>query len=146
MSAQYLVCSLAVVAVSAARFSIASVFSNGMVLQRDAPVTIWGWGTPNTTVYGALLQTPNNTALWSSSMTDDTGLWRAQFPPQAYTPAWGPTFYQFYASTAPLSLPCITNTPAACNGTTANLWQLLFGDVILCSGQSNMQVGDILQS
>ena len=121
--------------VCAARFSIASAFSNGMVLQRDVPATIWGWTTPGLPVYGALLQTPNNTALWSSDVSDANGLWRLTFPPQQYTPAWGPTFYEFYASTAPLSVPCMTNSPVSCNGTTASIKQLLFGDVILCSGQ-----------
>jgi hypothetical protein len=125
---------------NAVRFNIASAFSNGMVLQRDVPATIWGWTTPGTPVYSALIQTPNNTVLWSSGVSDANGLWKSTFPPQAFTPAWGPTFYQFYASTAPLSLSCMTGSPVSCNGTTATLWQLLFGDVILCSGQSNMQV------
>jgi sialate O-acetylesterase len=41
---------LAAESASGSEFSVASIFSDGMVLQRGEPVPVWGWADPGTTV------------------------------------------------------------------------------------------------
>jgi sialate O-acetylesterase len=90
------------------------LFTNAMVLQRDVPCPIWGWTDPGAQVTVAVNgQTVAATA-------DAQGKWLAKIGP---FPAGGPT--------------TITITGPQ----TATLKDVLFGDVWLCSGQSNMEWG-----
>jgi sialate O-acetylesterase len=85
-----------------------SLVSNGMVLQRDIPVKIWGWANPgekvNVSFKGKKIRTS----------ADAKGNWSATLPA---TPAGGP--YEILVN-------------------EIRLQDVLFGDVWLCSGQSNM--------
>jgi sialate O-acetylesterase len=87
-----------------------SLVSNGMVLQRDIPVKIWGWASPgekiNVAFKGKKLRT----------LTDASGNWACTLPA---TPAGGP--YEIKVNEVLLK-------------------DVLFGDVWLCSGQSNMVI------
>lgn len=89
-----------------------ALVSDGMVLQRDTPVTIWGWATPGEKVTVTFIGDAFATA------ADKDGKWQVTLPPQ---PAGGPFEMQIAAS----------------NHIT--LENILFGEVWLCSGQSNMQ-------
>ncbi|MHB9131743.1 MAG: sialate O-acetylesterase [Armatimonadota bacterium] len=90
-----------------------SVFSDNMVLQRETKVPIWGWANPRERVTLAI-------GKWKSSVTAGTdGKWQVRLPKYA---AGGP----------------YTITITASN--TLTLSDVLFGEVWLCSGQSNMQM------
>jgi sialate O-acetylesterase len=87
-----------------------SLVSNGMVLQRDMPVNIWGWANPreqiNVFFKGKKRQT----------VADQKGHWSTILPA---TPAGGPYEIQI---------------------NEVHLKDVLFGDVWLCAGQSNMVI------
>ena len=85
-----------------------SLVSNGMVLQRDIPVKIWGWANPGEKVTVSFKGKKIRTS------ADAMGNWSATLPA---TPAGGP--YEILVN-------------------EIRLQDVLFGDVWLCSGQSNM--------
>ncbi|MDP1560220.1 MAG: sialate O-acetylesterase [Pirellulaceae bacterium] len=87
-------------------------FSDGMVLQRDAAIQVWGWDSPNTKVTVALGE---HTA---SATSDDKGQWSLSLPAQA---AGGPLKLTVKGSKS------------------IDLKDVWMGDVWLCSGQSNME-------
>ncbi|GAB3573655.1 sialate O-acetylesterase [Spirosoma luteolum] len=94
-----------------AQLRLPTLISDGMVLQRDKPLRLWGWdkaGTPVSVRMGSKTY---------RGKTDAQGQWRITLPPQ---PAGGP-----YTLT-------ITGT------TQRTLTDVLLGDVWFCSGQSNM--------
>eukprot|EP00937_MAST-01D_sp_MAST-1D-sp2_P006352 g6352.t1 len=99
-----------------ASFNVSNTLGDGMVLQR-APKSaiVWGFGEPDVTVTTTFL----NHAYTARVGAD--GVWRQALPP---TPA----------RTQPTTIAFTDG-----NGTQASLADVLFGDVFLCSGQSNMQ-------
>jgi sialate O-acetylesterase len=88
------------------------LFSSNMVLQRDVQDPIWGWTTPGASVT-VTINSQSKTAV-----ADANGRWQANIGP--FT-AGGP-----YVLT--VSGP-----------QTATFTNVMFGDVFLCSGQSNME-------
>ena len=97
-------------------FKLSATLQHHMVLQRaPASAMVWGFATAGTTV---------TTTFAGKSITSKAGsdtVWRAKLPP---TPASAtPTTLSFKAS----------------SGETATLDDVLFGDVYMCGGQSNMQ-------
>jgi sialate O-acetylesterase len=94
---------------------LASVFQSDMVLQRDIPCPIWGTANPNEAINVAL----DDTAPLITS-ADAQGNWSVKLPP---TPAGGP------------------HTLTVSGNNTLKLDNLLMGDVWICSGQSNMEIG-----
>lgn len=89
------------------------LISDGMVLQRDTELKIWGWASPGENV------TVEFTGAKYSATADQSGEWMAVLPPAK---AGGP----------------YTMTIAAGNVLTVS--DILIGDVWLCSGQSNMEL------
>lgn len=89
------------------------LISDGMVLQRDAELKIWGWASPGEN----LTVTLAGTELTASA--DDSGRWMVTFPPMK---AGGPHTMIIEAS----------------NRLTVS--DIMIGDVWLCSGQSNMEL------
>ena len=89
------------------------LFSENAVLQRDRPVPIWGWTQPRTKVTVKL----DNKVTQTATAGDD-GRWTVSLAP--------------HAAGGPHSLTVVANDRTE----TRN--NLLFGDVWLCSGQSNM--------
>ena len=97
-------------------FKLSATLQHHMVLQRaPASAMVWGFAAAGTTV---------TTTFAGKTITSKAGsdtVWRAKLPP---TPASAtPTTLSFKAS----------------NGETATLDDVLFGDVYMCGGQSNMQ-------
>jgi sialate O-acetylesterase len=91
----------------------ARLFSDGLVLQRGAPIPVWGWASAKTSVTVSLNgQTRTATA-------DATGAWRVALPAMT---AGGP-----YEMTI------------AGGGARVNVRDILVGDVWVASGQSNME-------
>ncbi|MCF7837537.1 MAG: sialate O-acetylesterase [Candidatus Marinimicrobia bacterium] len=93
----------------------APLFGSNMVLQRDAPVPVWGWAAP-----GAAVQVTFAGATVTAA-ADAAGRWQVALPPLP-------------ASIEPRALRL--HIP---NGTEVVYTNVLVGDVWLCSGQSNMR-------
>ena len=87
--------------------------SDGMVLQRDTKLLIWGWASP-----GEKVQVKFNKKSVSTN-TDSEGNWKITFPPMK---AGGPY------------------TMEVKGNNTITINNILLGDVWFCSGQSNMVV------
>ncbi len=96
-----------------AQVRFARLFSDHAVLQRQKPLPVWGWAKPNEKIKITI----GNQSL--QTKTDKSGKWSVTFQPFE---AGGP--YQI--------------TATAKSG-TATATDLLFGEVWLCSGQSNME-------
>lgn len=96
-------------------FSLSKVFGDHAVLQRDRPSTVWGFAPAGTTV-----KTAFQGKTYTSTAGADT-VWRQALPAQPATKT--PQTISFSAST----------------GEVATLNDVLFGDVYVCGGQSNMQ-------
>jgi sialate O-acetylesterase len=116
-------CTLAALALIAAAGSepcaraevrLPKVFSSHMILQRDKPIVVWGWAQPNeslTVQLGSEKQQVN---------ANDRGEWQARLPAMK---AGGPL------------------TLSISGSSSVRLEDILVGDVWVCSGQSNMEMG-----
>ncbi len=93
--------------------TVHKLFSSGAVLQRDAPIPVWGTAPPRKTVTVSLNQDEQ------SVRTSSKGKWRVTFPPQT---VGGP--HKLMITTDHDSLVAEN---------------ILFGDVWVASGQSNME-------
>ncbi|MGL1888147.1 MAG: beta galactosidase jelly roll domain-containing protein [Reichenbachiella sp.] len=89
------------------------LISDGAILQRDVDLNIWGWGEPGEKVE---LSFDNQDF---KSVTDQLGKWKMQLPAQL---AGGPHQLIFKGSNEII------------------LNDILFGDLWVCSGQSNMEL------
>ncbi len=89
------------------------IFGDGMVLQRDAPVTIWGHAGVGATVAVSFAGQARKV------VADGSGLWKAVLAPMAYG---GPFTLEIRGG-----------------GDTVKYNDVLVGDVWVCSGQSNME-------
>jgi sialate O-acetylesterase len=96
-----------------ANVAVQSLFSNGMVLQREMPVPVWGTGAANEKV------TVSINGQQATATTGANGAWSAQLPSMT---AGGP----------------YTLTIAGTN--TITITDVYIGEVWLCSGQSNMDM------
>jgi sialate O-acetylesterase len=99
------------------------LFTDQMVLQREVPVPIWGQTTPSVKIT-AVLDLLDPSFGWVSietvsGVSDSKGHWQLTLSPRS---AGGP--YRIKIST---------------HRDTVNLEEVLFGEVWLCSGQSNME-------
>ncbi|UOQ96416.1 beta galactosidase jelly roll domain-containing protein [Hymenobacter sp. 5317J-9] len=107
-----LLLSLPVARQAAAQVRLPRLVSDGMVLQRDADVAVWGWARPGEAVTVAFLGKTHK------ATTGPDGRWRVQLP---RLKAGGPFEMNIKAS----------NQVA--------VKDIMVGDVWLCSGQSNME-------
>ncbi|MEZ0388408.1 MAG: 9-O-acetylesterase, partial [Verrucomicrobium sp.] len=99
--------------VAQAEVKLPAIFGDHMVLQRDMKIPVWGWAAAGEKVSVKLDQgTPVETT------ADPSGKWRVELPAQ---PAGAPREIT------------VTGT------NTVTLKDVLFGEVWLCSGQSNME-------
>ncbi len=88
------------------------IFGDGMVLQRNQPIAVWGWADPGERVEVKL----NNQSQETTAGAD--GAWKLQLSPEA---AGGP--FQLVVA----------------GKNTLTLSDVLIGEVWICSGQSNME-------
>ncbi|MFC6998197.1 sialate O-acetylesterase [Rufibacter roseus] len=98
---------------SIGQIKLPRLVSNGMVLQRDKPATLWGWASAGEKV--ALTFQKKQ----FEATADKNGKWAMQLPAQ---PAGGPFELTFKGKNE------------------VKVQDVLFGDVWLCSGQSNMEL------
>lgn len=91
----------------------ARIFSDGMVLQRNASIPVWGWASPGASIVVKLgTETERTTA-----NSDST--WQVQF------------------SARPVGKPLALS--ATVDGSQQTVRNIVFGDVWIASGQSNME-------
>ncbi len=95
---------------------VSPVFTDNMVLQRDRPIKIWGWTLPGETVTVSL------SGKSAAAKADSAGKWLAVLP-------------ALKVSAVPVTLS------VSGGGKNASLTNILLGDVWICSGQSNMEMG-----
>ncbi|HEV2695226.1 MAG TPA: sialate O-acetylesterase [Verrucomicrobiae bacterium] len=121
---------LSIIVVAAAAFSAVGasalpllhpVFCDHVVLQRDAPVPIWGWTQPGAKV------TVTFAGQKRTAGAGVDGKWMVKLKPM-------------HASAESRTLAVISTA----DQTTATINDVLVGDVWLCSGQSNMEMGMLL--
>ncbi len=111
---------LALIAVQpAAAGLLHATFQDHAVLQREAPIPVWGMTKPGATVT-VTLATASATASRATAHAGADGRWQATLPA---LPAGGP----------------YTLTAQSTAGTRQTATDILIGDVFLCSGQSNME-------
>jgi sialate O-acetylesterase len=92
----------------------ARIFADGMMVQRDAAIPVWGWAASRTSVTVSLA------GMTRAATADQAGAWRVTFPAK---PAGGP-----YAMS-------ITGA----GGGRIDIRDILVGDIWVASGQSNME-------
>ena len=100
------------IAVSA-EIRLPKLISDGMILQRDVPVKIWGWATPDEKISLQFNRLEYNT------VANKSGNWQIVLPAQK--------------AGGPYSITIRGNDTKVVN----DIW---FGDVWVCSGQSNMEL------
>lgn len=91
-----------------------NLFQSNMVLQRDKPIGLWGWGTPGETV------TVNLAGNSQTAKVGEDRSWKVSFPAMA-------------ASSDPVEIT------AKGSETTVKLENILIGDIWVLGGQSNME-------
>jgi len=106
-------------------FNFSNTLSDHAVLQRDTPASLFGFG-PVFAHFTVTLLNASGGAV--SGIIGSDGTWRVQLPPQ---PAGGP--FTIIANLTPGYW-----TPQAASWA---LHDILFGDIIVCGGQSNMAFG-----
>jgi sialate O-acetylesterase len=112
--APVLVLALAATLTCTAHVRLPNVFSHHMVLQRDCPLTFWGWAEPGESV------TITIGANSAKAQANPEGEWKLALPPMS---AGGP------------------HTVVISGANKIELQDVLVGEVWLCSGQSNMEQG-----
>ena len=96
-----------------AQVKLPRLISDGLILQRDTEIKLWGWASPNEKIK---LTFKGQVYLVQA---DKTGDWEINLPKQS---AGGPYEMVFEGSN------------------TIRIKDILFGDVWVCSGQSNMEL------
>lgn len=99
-----------------AQLGLPSVFTDGMVLQRNAEVAVWGWASPGDSVFVVPSWTAGEKI---GVMANDLGKWRVKVKT---TDAGGPFDMRIFTRSESIVLN-----------------DVLLGEVWLCSGQSNME-------
>jgi sialate O-acetylesterase len=97
-----------------AEVRLPKVFASHMVLQRDLPLNVWGWGQPGETV------TVRIASASVQAKANDRGEWKTTLPAMK---AGGP------------------HTLTVSGSSTVTFEDVLVGEVWVCSGQSNMEMG-----
>ena len=102
-----------------AEVKLPRIFGNNMVLQRDMPAPIWGWAAADDEISITLSRQNEEAEIVHTDTVkaDEKGNWRAVLPA---TTAGGPYTLNVVGSN------------------TVELTNILFGEVWVCSGQSNM--------
>jgi sialate O-acetylesterase len=107
-------CGAAVLPSAKAEVRLPNVFSSHMVLQQDMPLVIWGWAQPNETVTVTLASAT------ATAQANERGEWKVTLPAMK---AAGPFTLKVTGSSS------------------VEFDDVMIGEVWLCSGQSNMEMG-----
>jgi len=123
MKNKYLLLSLALLVTSVCNshtLTLPQCISSHMVVQRETPVPIWGWGTAGDKVVATW--TINDQTLKADAIVDANGRWKLFFPQQN-------------ACANPSSMEISVSGTSL----TKTLTDILVGDVWIAGGQSNME-------
>lgn len=107
-------------------FSVNAIFTDNMVLQRDQPIHVWGKGLPGATVRVGLLKNTNKVGTDPAKISGKTAIVKADSSWSVYLPA-------LPASVTPHELQINSGK------TNIRFGNILFGDIWVCIGQSNME-------
>lgn len=105
-----------VTVVETAEVGVSGAFSSNMVLQRNQPIPVWGWGTAGETITGEFAGEV------ATATADETGYWKLIFPAQSAN-AEGQTM-----------------TITSASGQVTVFENILIGDVYIVNGQSNAEL------
>ncbi len=105
---------LCIPAIARAEVKLPQVFGSHMVLQQDKPLSIWGWAAPGESIKVQLGSTSQTT------QANERGEWKVVLPVME---AGGPF------------------TLIVSGSNTITFEDVMIGEVWLCSGQSNMEMG-----
>jgi sialate O-acetylesterase len=106
---------------------VSATLGSNMVLQREKEVTLWGYSKKGSIITTSLYDDNGNgedakaRLVLTTTVDGDDGLWRQTLPSQ------------------PASLEATGITIKSSTGEEQTLSNVLFGDVYICGGQSNMQ-------
>ncbi|MDR0538699.1 MAG: sialate O-acetylesterase [Tannerellaceae bacterium] len=106
---KYIIIFLTITFAASGKVKLPALTADGMLLQRDKPITLWGWAEPGETI-NISFQKKNY-----QTIAETGGTWKITIPAQ---PAGGPH-------------------TITVNDQTVN--NIMIGDLWLCSGQSNME-------
>ena len=106
-----------VYAAAPTKLKVHGIFSSNMVLQRGKPIKVWGWAKPGQAVSVQLGEEKKD-----ATAADKTGRWEAEFPARE-------------ASGKPQTLTVVAGEEKA------EMTNIVFGDVWVMFGQSNMAWG-----
>ena len=122
-------------ATAGGRLTIAPIFGSGAVLQRDVELPIWGAGEPGATIEvslerkgGGAGRTKWDFSCVSETTVDDNGKWSVKLPAQLATDHLE----------KPAALRIRQFGPSGKSSLVVK--DILFGDIWICSGQSNMDM------
>ncbi|XP_072283344.1 sialate O-acetylesterase [Pyxicephalus adspersus] len=122
-SVSFLLLGLSLVTSADAAFRFASYYGDHMVLQQQpSSAVIWGYGELGSQVTVSLIRGLETISKITVAANGE-GVWRVQLPPMEYGGPYHLVAQQF-----------------AQNISSIHLVDILFGDVWLCSGQSNMEM------
>ena len=96
-------------------FSVSGAFSSNMVLQRNEPISVWGWADEGNMITGVFAGSAQ------SVVAGADGAWKLTFPAQQ-------------VNVTPQSMTI------SCGSSTVEFDNILIGDVYLVSGQSNAEL------
>ncbi len=99
---------------------LSPMFGSGMVLQRELADPIWGWAEPGSKVTISVVKTSSGAKSSASVVADKSGKWMTKLQPME---AGGPYTIEIKGTES------------------VTLDNVLVGDVWICSGQSNMEMG-----
>ena len=124
---------LACMAMTHAKVRLPQLFQNGMVLQREVDIPVWGWADVGEQIRVELSDAKGKAASTAATTTDDQGRWRVNLPKKKIKTG-GP-----YVLTV-RSFPSGQDKEDASGNQQIALTDVQVGDVWLCSGQSNIDV------
>ena len=135
---------------AAAPITLAPMFRDHAVLQRDVPLPIWGTAEPGSVVEIRIFPTrqPPETAdrqvdTLTNAVVGADGRWSAVLPAFPATPANtipNVLMVDYVAPAGEAGATIALGAASAPDGAGARAEDILFGDVWLCSGQSNMDM------
>ena len=103
---------------------LSNALGSHMVLQRDTSALIYGFAAPGVAVNTSMYGGPAAARFELQTIADGDGVWRQRLPAQPASRVDGTDSWGFN----------ITSDV----GDSASMVDVLFGDVAMCSGQSNM--------
>ena len=144
-AAALVIAALAAEAASAAApVTLAPMFRHHAVLQRDVPLPIWGTAEPGSVVHvsiGPFVEHARPSAFSSTNVVADAdGRWRAVLPPRPATLPGDPPNILLAMTDGKYDGIDPSDATLESSEEIAAAFDILFGDVWLCSGQSNMDM------